>query len=86
MSQICAQCGAPRTTAAASCPFCSALYGEAAPAGAPPAPMDAPPGVIEALDKGNLIEAIRVYRAATNSDLITAKTAVEKMKQLRGGR
>jgi ribosomal protein L7/L12 len=48
--------------------------------------MDAPPGVIDALDKGNLIEAIRVYRAATKSDLITAKAAVEKMKQLRGGR
>ena len=32
-----------------------------------------------ALEAGNKIEAIKVYRAATGCDLVTAKTAVETL-------
>jgi ribosomal protein L7/L12 len=37
------------------------------------------PQLIAAIQKGDKIEAIKVYRMITNSDLATAKTAVEEM-------
>jgi hypothetical protein len=37
------------------------------------------PQLIAAIQKGDKIEAIKVYRMLTNSDLSTAKTAVESM-------
>jgi ribosomal protein L7/L12 len=79
----CSHCGAPRTTAAAACPFCAALYSEAAPPGAPPGRFDAPPGVIEALNAENKIEAIRLYRAARKIGLREAKDAVERIERER---
>jgi ribosomal protein L7/L12 len=37
------------------------------------------PQLIAAIQKGDKIEAIKVYRMLTNTDLITAKTAIEGM-------
>ncbi len=42
------------------------------------------PGVIAALQKGNLIEAIKVYRQIYNVGLAEAKSAVEAMRDRRG--
>jgi ribosomal protein L7/L12 len=39
-----------------------------------------PPDVIAALKQGNLIEAIKAYRLATNVGLAEAKTAVEEIR------
>lgn len=51
-----------------------------APAGADPAML----AVADWLRKGNKIEAIKAYRAATNSGLAEAKTAVEKLENQLG--
>ena len=45
-----------------------------------PAPSGAPPGVMEAIQAGNLIEAIKHYREATGLGLAEAKDAVEKLR------
>ncbi|MFZ0548681.1 MAG: hypothetical protein WAM60_24740 [Candidatus Promineifilaceae bacterium] len=42
------------------------------------------PQVIAALRGNNLIEAIKIYRIATNSSLAEAKTAVEEMRERLG--
>ena len=39
-----------------------------------------PPDVIAALKQGNLIEAIKAYRLATNLGLAEAKAAVEEIR------
>ena len=85
MALACTHCGAARTTSAPACPFCTALYGDAAPPGAPPARIDAPPGVVEALDAENKIEAIRLYQTARKVGLLEAKKAVERIERERGG-
>jgi ribosomal protein L7/L12 len=36
--------------------------------------------IIDALKKGNLLEAIKVYRELYNSDMVTAKQAVEEIQ------
>ncbi len=46
-------------------------------------PMD-DPRIIEQLKKGNLIEAIKIYRQTYNTGLAEAKKAVEDLKA-RGG-
>ena len=38
------------------------------------------PGVIEALKANNMLEAIKLYRMATNASLEQAKFAVEEMR------
>ena len=76
-SLACSHCGAPRQTAAAACPYCKALYGGPAPAGAPAAGA-LPADVAQALAAGNLIEAIRLYRAAYKVGLKEAKEAIER--------
>lgn len=47
---------------------------------ASPAPTGAPPGVMEAIQAGNIIEAIKAYREATGLGLAEAKDAVEKLR------
>lgn len=45
------------------------------------APLDnLPPGVREALQKDNAIEAIRLYREATGSSLVDAKAAIDRVR------
>jgi ribosomal protein L7/L12 len=83
MALECSHCGAPRTTRAAACPFCAVLYSEAAPPGAPPDKGDGPKGVLEALDAGNKIEAVRLYREATGHGLRDALKAVENIERER---
>ncbi len=39
-----------------------------------------PPGVLEALDRGNKIEAIKIYREATGVGLAEGKEYVERLK------
>ncbi|MBK9923909.1 MAG: hypothetical protein IPP66_01330 [Anaerolineales bacterium] len=41
---------------------------------------EADPRVIEQIKKGNLIEAIKIYRELSGSSLAEAKSAVEKVK------
>ena len=45
-----------------------------------PAPTGTPPGVMEAIQAGNTIEAIKAYREATGVGLAEAKDAVEKIR------
>ena len=45
-----------------------------------PSPSGAPPGVMEAIQAGNIIEAIKCYREATGLGLAEAKDAVEKLR------
>ena len=45
-----------------------------------PAPSGAPSGVMEAIQAGDLIEAIKIYRMATGVGLAEAKDAVEKIR------
>ena len=40
---------------------------------------DVPPGVIEAIQQGNTVEAIKAYRQGTGADLATAKEMVERL-------
>lgn len=80
MALACTHCGAPRTTSAAACPFCAALYGDAAPPGAPAPRVEGLSAVVAALDAGNKIEAIRLYREARKVGLREAKDAVERME------
>ncbi|MGH7845767.1 MAG: ribosomal protein L7/L12 [Candidatus Binatia bacterium] len=47
--------------------------------GAKDLPADVPAGVLEALGRGNKIEAIKRYRAATGVDLAEAKNFVEAL-------
>ena len=42
------------------------------------------PRVLEALNRDNLIEAIKIYRELTNLGLAEAKTAVEEIRRRRG--
>ena len=42
------------------------------------------PRIIEALQKKNLIEAIKIYRERTNLGLAESKTAVEEIRRRRG--
>ncbi|HWP58544.1 MAG TPA: ribosomal protein L7/L12 [Candidatus Acidoferrales bacterium] len=44
------------------------------------APADVPAGVLEALERGNKIEAIKRYRAVTGVDLAEAKAFVERLE------
>jgi len=80
MAFECTRCGAPRTTSAPACPFCKSLYADAPPPGSPPAPIDAPAGVVAALRAQNKIEAIRLYREAFKTGLREAKEAVERIE------
>ena len=82
MSVACSHGGAPRQTSAPACPFCKSLYGDAAPAGAPPG---APAGVLEALAAGNKIEAIRLYQKSQRVSLLEAKNAVERLERAIAG-
>lgn len=43
-----------------------------------------PHGVVEALRKGNKIEAIKVYREATKCSLLEAKNTVEALEKKLG--
>lgn len=45
-----------------------------------PAPTGTPPGVMEAIEAGNTIEAIKAYREATGVGLAEAKDAVEAIR------
>ena len=47
---------------------------------AAPAPSGTPPGVMEAIQAGNTIEAIKAYREATGVGLAEAKDAVERLR------
>jgi ribosomal protein L7/L12 len=42
------------------------------------------PRIIEALERNNIIEAIKYYREKTNVGLAEAKSAVERIKARRG--
>jgi ribosomal protein L7/L12 len=42
-------------------------------------PLD-DPRIIEQLQKGNMIEAVKIHRQLFNSDLLEAKQAVEELK------
>ena len=44
-----------------------------------PAPSGATPGVMEAIQAGNIIEALKCYREALGLGLTEAKDAVEKL-------
>jgi ribosomal protein L7/L12 len=46
----------------------------------PPADTGTPPGVMAALQSGNVIEAIKAYREATGVGLAEAKDAVERLR------
>jgi hypothetical protein len=46
-------------------------------AGLVPGPGDCPPAVMEAIQRGKLIEAIKIYRELTGAGLREAKEAVE---------
>ena len=52
------------------------------PRPAPVTPGDLPPGVREALQRGQKIEAIRLYREATGVGLREAKERVETAERL----
>jgi ribosomal protein L7/L12 len=52
------------------------------PAAVPPLPTgvtDASPAVLELVQRGDMIGAIKQYRAETGTDLATAKDRVEKL-------
>ncbi len=93
MSQLCAVCGAPRTTTDAACPFCRTLFATV-PAGAG-APVDVspptgeaslPPALVAALDAGDLVDAIKIYRNTYKSSLKEAKEACDSLADARGKR
>lgn len=46
-------------------------------AGLVPGPADCPPAVMEAIQRGNLIQAIKIYRELTGAGLREAKDAVD---------
>ncbi len=86
MSQLCAVCGAPRTTSDAACPFCRTLFASIpAVAGAPVDPSAAavaagwPPALIAELDADNLIGAIKIYRETYKTSLKEAKEACDSL-------
>jgi ribosomal protein L7/L12 len=67
-----------------ACPYCKKVYPDAVgTAAAAPRAQGIPAGVLEAIDAGNLIEAIRLHRAANKSSLLEAKTAVEGIAKWR---
>jgi ribosomal protein L7/L12 len=75
---VCPHCGAPRKTTAPTCEFCEVVFpGETAPAKA----TGTPPGVVEALRRGNKIEAIRLWHKAKGCSLVEAKDAVEALEK-----
>ncbi len=77
----CRKCGAPRQPGAWSCPYCHIAFANAPPGAAVGPVGGAPPGVREALEGGNKIEAIRLYRQATGASLRDAKDAVEALEK-----
>jgi hypothetical protein len=80
----CDACGAPRTEGISACPYCKKVYPDAAGVGgAGPRPAGIPPGILEALDAENRIEAIRLYRAATKASLSEAKKVIEDLVESR---
>ena len=91
----CVHCGAPRRDGDRACSYCKTLYADAigtpdhrAPArggsgGWRPEIGGMPRDVIEALDRGNLIEAIKLYRGHTKAGLREAKDAVEAFAKTR---
>lgn len=72
----CSHCGAPRT--GPSCPYCGALFAGGSSAGSPVPGV--PPGVAEALQRGNKVEAIKLYREGKKSSLAEAKNAVDALE------
>jgi|GEM_PF-1277782 len=94
MAQIpCPGCGAPVESSERACPYCGAAISAAPVSSSAPTvrvskaavealasggdPLQA---VREQLERGNKIEAIRLYREATGSGLKEAKEAVEAME------
>ncbi|MCB9634807.1 MAG: hypothetical protein H6721_21995 [Sandaracinus sp.] len=82
----CGICGAPRTPAAGSCMYCGSAFADATTGGSGPAPGGIPHGVVEALDRGQLIEAIKIYRQAKRCSLKEAKDACDAIRHSRGRR
>ena len=81
----CGLCGAPRAAGTVACTYCGAGFPDAMPS-APSAVGGVPPGVIEAIDGGNLIQAIKHYRDHTRCSLKEAKDACEEIARRRGRR
>ena len=81
----CGLCGAPRTARSEACGYCGGVFPDALPSA--PSPVGGvPPGVLEAIDRGNLIEAIKHYRDHTRCSLKEAKDACEEIAARRGRR
>lgn len=84
----CSNCGAPVRPGSPTCHYCHAVIILPAGAGnanvAGSAVAGVPAGVVEALRKGNKIDAIRVYREATKSSLLDAKNTVEALEKKLG--
>ena len=76
MNVTCPHCGAPRK--GSSCPYCGVVF-DGAGGGTSPA-TGLPPGVAEALQRGNKIEAIKHYREGTKCSLLEAKNAVDALE------
>ncbi len=81
----CGLCGAPRAARSEACGYCGAAFPDAIPS-APSAVGGVPPGVLEAIDAGNLITAIKHYRDHTRCSLKEAKEACEAIAERRGRR
>lgn len=87
MGMRCGICGAPRTPANLACLYCGSAFPDASVVAPRASVGGAPPGVIEAIDEGKLILAIKRYREATRCDLRTAKEACEDLqRRCHGGR
>jgi ribosomal protein L7/L12 len=86
MSQLCAVCGAPRTTTDPACSFCRTLFASTPAVAASPLDPSAaavaagwPPALIAALDADNLIGAIKIYRETYKTSLKEAKAACDSL-------
>jgi zinc-ribbon domain len=83
-SNYCSHCGAPRPDGVRACPFCATVFADAVGTPGPGVvPAGVPPDVLAAIDSGNLIEAIRLYRAARKVGLKEAKDVVEAAARAR---
>lgn len=74
----CAQCGAP-DEGHLVCRYCGTRSARAPTQHGASSVGSVPPGVAEAIERGNLIDAIRIHRAATGLGLREAKEAVEEL-------
>jgi hypothetical protein len=61
------------------------VFADGVSRGAGPAPLDdVPPGVLAAIDAGQLTKAIAIWRKEKKADILVAKTAVMALARARG--